>query len=383
MNSRRLEVCFLINQLAPGGAPTLLLDIVRHTNVDDNIAYTVCFINGEDSLVPDFEEAGARIVNFGAEFKYDPRALWRMARFLRSEEFDILHAHLPYSQTVGRVFGRLGGIDKIVSTQHSAPNNYHPVTRTLERLTRPLDSRTVAVSEAVEQLFIGGSQQYTPDQQEQWCTIYNGADIDGFRAKVEASEATDVRSKWELGDGLVFLNVGRYIPAKAQLDLIEAMAYAVRELPDAQLLIVGWGKHENELRRAVREHGLEENITITGRQHPIHAYYRTADVFVLPSVRESFGIVLLEAMAADLPVVATDVQGIPEIVEDGRTGLLVPPRSPQQLADAMLQLRDPKRRERLGKAGYEKARNEFDIKQTVEQHLGLYRELSADAYRSS
>src|SRR5699024_7421472 len=100
-----MKVCFLINQLAPGGAPTLLLDIVRHTD-DEDIDYTVCFIEGENTLASDLEAAGARVVDFGAEFKFDPRAIWRLARFFQREEFDILHTHLPYSQTLGRVFGR-------------------------------------------------------------------------------------------------------------------------------------------------------------------------------------------------------------------------------------------------------------------------------------
>lgn len=114
MKRQNIDICFLINQLAPGGAPTLLLDIVTHTDVD--IQYTICFIEGDDSLALDFRAAGARVVDFGAEFKFDPRALSRMARFFREEEFDVVHAHLPYAQTFGRVFGRLGGANRIVST---------------------------------------------------------------------------------------------------------------------------------------------------------------------------------------------------------------------------------------------------------------------------
>ena len=371
----RTNICFLINQLAPGGAPTLLLDIVTHTDASANVDYTVCFIEGDESLVSDFEAAGVRVVNFSAAFKFDPRALLRMARFFHREEFDVLHAHLPYAQTLGRISGRFSGGKSIVSTQHSAPNNYHPISRILERITRPLDSRTIAVSEAIERMFTGNARQYSFGQNEQWCTIYNGVDIDGFKSKVEQADTSVARSQWDIGSGPLFLNVGRYISAKSQLDLIEAMNYVVHEVPNAHLLIVGWGELEDELRNAIHEQGLEENISITGRQHPIHAYYRLADCFVLSSIRESFGIVLVEAMAAGLPVVATDVQGIPEVVQDGETGLLVPPRSPRRLADAMLQLQDGERRDRLGKAGYERAEAEFDIDRTVAQYLNLYREL--------
>ncbi|EMA41045.1 glycosyltransferase [Halococcus hamelinensis] len=372
-----MKVCFLINQLAPGGAPTLLLDIVRNTDSTTDIEYTVCFIEGDDTLVPAFETAGARVVDFEAEFKFDPRALARMARFFRREEFDVLHAHLPYSQTVGRVFGRLGGIDAVVSTQHSAPNNYHPITRLLERLTRPLDSRTVAVSKAVERLFTGESHAYEPGQTHQWCTIHNGLDTEEFGTEVRTAKTDSIRHEWGLGDGPILLNVGRYFPQKSQHTLIKAMSHVVKMRPDAQLLIVGWGELENELRSAVRERGLDDNVRVTGRVPTIHPYYRLADAFVLSSTRESFGIVLLEAMAAKLPVVATDVQGIPEVVDHGRTGLLVPPNDPERLAEAMVEaLRTD---EPLGENGYERAATEFDIRTTTASHIELYRELGGTA----
>jgi glycosyltransferase involved in cell wall biosynthesis len=277
---------------------------------------------------------------------------------------------------LGRVFGRLGGIERVVSTQHSAPNNYHLITRTLERVTRPLDSRTIAVSKAVERLFTGDAQEYEPDQARRWCTIHNGIDTEKFGTAVQAAEAADIRSDMDLGDGPVFLNVGRYTPQKSQHTLIEAMTQVVRELPDARLLVVGWGELECDLRKAVRRRGLGEHVNVTGRVASIHPCYKLADVFALSSVRESFGIVLLEAMAAGLPVVATDVQGIPEVVEDGTTGSLVPPDDPDQLADAMI--RAATTDEGYGANGYERAATVFDIRETVSSHIELYREICDD-----
>jgi glycosyltransferase involved in cell wall biosynthesis len=371
-----MNVCLLINQLAPAGAQTLLLDIVTHTDADTDINYTVCYIEGEDTLAADFEAAGVRVVDFSAEFKFDLRALGRMARFFRREEFDVLHAHLPYSQTLGRVFGRLGGIEHVVSTQHSAPNNYHPITRTLERITRPLDSRTVAVSKAVERTFTGEAREYEYGQHRQWCTIHNGIDAEAFQKQVRAAEMAALRDEWGVGDGPVFLNVARYFPQKAQHTLVEAMPHVLGELPDAHLLVVGWGELEDDLRATVQERGLDGTVSITGRVPAVHPYYRLADEFVLSSVRESFGIVLLEAMAAELPVVATDVQGIPEIVDHGRTGLLVPPRSPERLAGAMV--RAAASAERFGTNGYERVSKRFDSRRTVASHVEMYTELCED-----
>lgn len=370
-----MHVCFLINQLAPGGAPTLLLNLARYTESDTEIEYTICFIEGDDALVPDFEAAGVQVVDFGAAFKFDPRAVARLAMFFQREEFDLLHAHLPYSQTLGRVFGRLGGIEMVVSTQHSVPENYHPITRMLERVTRPLDTKTVAISRGVERKFTGTANLYEPGGGGQWCTIYNGVDVVWFKQRVATADTSDLESRYRIGQGPVFLSVGRYVPAKAQGDLIAAMDRLIRDCPNAQLFIVGWGPLEDELQRAIDKRGLSTNVTLTGRVPPadIHEYYAIADVFVTSSVREGLGIAGLEAMAAGLPVVATDVPGLREIVAEGATGLLIPPSAPDRLANAML--RAVTTNEPYGTKGHERATAIFDIRQTVSSYLHLYREL--------
>lgn len=376
-----MNVCFLINQLAPGGAPTLLLDIVRHTDDAAGIEYTVCFVEGDDTLAPDFEAAGARVVDFGAAFKFDPRAIARLARFFRREEFDVLHAHLPYSQTLGRVSGRLGGVDRIVTTQHSLPEHYHPITRTLERLTRPLDAKTIAISEGVERAFTGTAHQYEPGHDGQWCTIYNGIDVAGFNERATNADIAALKARHGVGDGPVFVNVGRYVPAKAQHDLIVAMGRVVEEYPDARLFVVGWGPLEDTLRKTAAERGLAANVTLTGRVPPddIHEYYVLADTFVTSSTLEGLGIAGLEAMAAELPVVATDVPGLREIVVDGTTGLLVPPSAPDRLAAGMV--RAATTDEPYGANGYERAAAMFDIRTTAAASVALYREICADAKR--
>lgn len=372
-----MDVCFLINQLAPGGAPTLLLDIITHTD-EAEIDYTVCFIEGEDALAPDFKDAGARVVDFGAEFKFDPRAIWRLACFFRREEFDVLHAHLPYSHTLGRVFGRFGGIESIVTTQHSVPGNYHPVTGALERATRPLDTKTIAISNGVERGFTGSARPYEPGQRGQWCTIYNGVDVAGFNERVLSADTAALKSQYSIGDEPVFLSVGRYVPQKSQHDLIAAMGHVVSEYPDARLFLVGWGALETDLREAVDDRGLGANVTLTGRVPPtdIHEWHALADIFVMSSTTEGLGIAGLEAMAAELPVVATDVPGLREIVKHNSTGLLVPPNAPEQLADAMVRVVQSDIS--YGQAGYERVATTFSIRRTVELYTRLYHELCGD-----
>lgn len=383
-----IDVCLLTNHLAPDGAPTLLLEVVTQSRSPD-ISFTVCFFGGDDELQPEFEAAGAEVVNLGSAKpipQFDPLSIPRALRFFYRSEFDVLHCHMPYSHTVGRVFGALFGVDAIVSTQHNVPDNYHPVERAGERLTRVLDSTTVAVSEGVQTAFTGSATRHEPGTTPDWCTIRNGIDVEAFRRSVAAADGDAVRSAHGLDDETVFLNVARYEPQKAQEDLVAAMAGVVETLPDAHLFVVGWGSAEGTIREEVRRRGLDGNVTVTGRVPTVHEYYAAADVFVSSSVFEGLPITHLEAMAAELPVVTTDIPGVREVVTDGETGRRVPTRSPSALADAMTSVATSDDRADMGRAGYERALAEFGIEDTVASHLRLYRDLhrrasSTDAAR--
>ena len=364
------RVCLLINQLAPGGAPTLLLELVRHTE-KTAVEYTVCFLEGDDTLVPEFEAEGVEVVDLGAAFKFDPRAVWRLFRFLRGRDVDVLHTHLPYADTVGRVTGRLAGVPHVLSTKHNFPERFHPLTRLLEHTTRPLDTCTVANSEDVQDAFIEREFRGGHD----WRTIYNGIDVDSFRDGVQAADARGIREQWGIGeDDFVVLNVARYNSAKGQRHLIDAANQVLERRQDTHVLIVGWGELESDLRNRVQELDLEEHVSVTGRVPSVEAFYATADVFALPSTIEGFGIVLLEAMAAGLPVVASDIPGAREVVADGETGLLVPPADPRALASAILAMSDDVGADEFGQRGYERALAKFDIRHVVEAHVELYRE---------
>ena len=370
-----MRVCLLINQIGPGGAPNLLLDIIKNTH-DSNIEYIVCTIDQNKSHVDDFENAGADVIEFDASFKFDPRTVWKMLRFFHQQKFDVLHAHLPYSQTLGRILGHFGGCSSIVSTQHNVPKNYHPITRKLEQLTRPLDSRTIAVSEGVERAFTGNSARYVPNQPRQWCTIYNGIDVEEFNRAVQEADSQSIRNKWNVDADHIYVNVSRYVEAKAQLDLIAAMDDVIDDIPDAHLFIVGWGELEQQLRKEVADRELEDAITITGRVPTVHEYYALADAFVSSSIFEGLPIAHIEAMAAELPIVATDIPGVNEAVIDGESGILVRPERPTELADAIVDLTSSSTQKKFGEAGFQHAKEQFSIERTVDSHLSLYAELT-------
>ncbi|HXT22856.1 MAG TPA: glycosyltransferase family 4 protein, partial [Thermoanaerobaculia bacterium] len=177
----------------------------------------------------------------------------------------------------------------------------------------------------------------------------------------------------------VVLYSGRLRSRKAVAVLLQAMPRVLAAVPACRLVVVGDGEQSAHVAAAVRARGLATHVELAGSLPRPAAMARLfeADVFCLPSTYEGLPLAILEAMAAGLPVVATAVSGNPEAVEDGTTGLLVPPESAAALADALIALlTDPERRRRMGEAGRARVAERFSIDRVAERHLELLRRLS-------
>lgn len=362
-----LQVCHVINSLTHGGAEHLLIDLAEEM---DSVDITVIYFGGNEDLVPQLRAVGVTVKRLNEYTRFDPIAGVRLWHFLRSNDFDIVHAHLPYAQTISRLTARAAGETPVVSTQHNVPSNYHPVVRLTERVTRRLDDATVAVSQGVERAFTG--QAHQPGSiGDRWSTIYNGIDVQEFNQRVKEADGEAIRS--ELGiksDATLLLSVGRYVPQKGQTALIEGFECSPNENTD--LVLVGHGPLESALRETAVQVGVEEQTHVTGRVPEVESYYAAADAFVSASRGEGLPVTLLEAMAAELPVVASDIPGTREVVSSGETGLLYPQGSPEELADALARLDSPEQRQRWGTKGHQRAIELFDITRMATEYLRLY-----------
>ena len=178
--------------------------------------------------------------------------------------------------------------------------------------------------------------------------------------------------------GRLIVCVGSLTAMKGHEYLIRAMPRVAAAVPEARLVIVGEGNQRARLVALVASLGISHAVQLAGYQEDVGALMKQADLCVQPSLHESFGLVLLEAMAASKAVVATDVEGIPEIVLDGSTGSLVPPKNPEAFAEAIISLlRDGARRRRMGAAGRVRVERHFDIRETVRSYQRLYDRVSA------
>lgn len=350
----------------------------------DAVSYTVCYPGTDDSLHDQFEDAGVDVVRLAAggddpAAQFRPAAVRELTGFLRRESFDVLHCHTSlYLHVLGRLCGRLSGTP-VVGTYHNTSDNFHAGVRGVERVSRPLSDVSIAVSKGVERTFARSAQLYTPGTgpfDRRTYTVYNGIDVAAFNDRVRDADVAALEAEYDVGDGPVFLTIGRYSEEKNQQVLIEAMDDVVDDIPDAHLFVVGWGELESDLRAMVDDRGLDDHVSITGRVPSVEAYYALADVFVLPSLTEGLSVVLLEAMAAGLPVIATDASGTAEAVVDGETGYVVPLADASELVGAMRRLAAADRRRQFGAAGFERVQETFSIRRTVDSYLDIYRRVS-------
>lgn len=300
---------------------------------------------------------------------YEPKAcsrIWQLPALHRwlSERLlqyapQMVHTHLFHAQVAVASVRR--GSDKRLLTHHHG-SLVHETGRAyekkLDRITGVRFDRIVAVSDAVREFLVDG-YGYSPSQ--------IGVIRNGWEGTPSLQTAREPNGS--------ILCVANFGAQKGHEVLITAFAAVAREVADARLVLVGDGELMPRIRSLVETKGLTERVKFTGRVDDVWPYLASASLFVLPSLYESLGIAVLEAMAAGLPVVGSRVGGVPELVRDGVTGVLVPPNDPGTLADAIVGLlQDTGRATRLGNAG-KAAAQEYRMERMVESYLDLYDEL--------
>jgi glycosyltransferase involved in cell wall biosynthesis len=242
----------------------------------------------------------------------------------------------------------------------------------LERFSSPLVSQYVAVSDHTKHFTIRRSKT----KPEKIVTIYNGVDAHEYGHNPRTSPSL---IKSSLGINLkskVVGTVGRLRKEKGHGYLLQAFAHIARTMKDVTLLIVGEGEDSVRLKRLTDELGLKDHVIFSGLRDDVPDLLRVMDVFVLSSLWEGMPNALLEAMAAKKPVIATSVGGVPEVIVDGKTGLLVPPNDTQALSMALMSLlADENRRRGFGEAGYQRVVEHFSLAQTLARTERLYHEM--------
>ncbi len=294
-----------------------------------------------------------------------PKSVLALVRLIRKWQVDVVHVNDYWWAPVGWLASRICKVPCIVHIRQQIE------PRRIKQYWLSKPDQLLAVSENIRSVAIDAGVKPQRIQ-----LVYSGIHL---TCQFDAVDTTSVRRQHHLKpDRPVIGSVANLFPRKGHEYLLEALVEVRKEIPDIYCFIVGEGDHryQEKLHEIVQMRGLQRCVTFSGFQKNVMEYVAAFDVFVLPSVLEGFGIVLLEAMALKKPIVASRVGGIPEVVEDGVMGLLVPPGDPKSLARALVRLlRDPSTRFRMGQAGRQRLETYFTLEQTMAKIQGLYRSL--------
>jgi glycosyltransferase involved in cell wall biosynthesis len=304
----------------------------------------------------------------------DLGAAWRLSRLIKRLKPEILHAHDPHAVAMSALALSMStGLAKppLVAARRV---DFHLKRNSLSRWKYRQVDCFICVSEAIRSMLIADG---VPAARA--VVVNEGIDLE----RVDAAPPAKLHEElWLPHHAPIVGNVAALVPHKGQRHLIDAAALVLRQIPDARFVIAGEGELRGALERQIRERRLEKHVYLLGFRPDVLSLHKIFDVFVMSSVTEGLGTSLLDAMACGKPVVATMAGGIPEVVEDGLTGLLVPTRDPEAMAAAIVRLlNDAALRRQMGEAAFLSARERFSVERMVLDTLRVYQRVAMHEHR--
>lgn len=371
----RIRVVHCLETIGSGGVEQTRLSLARLLPRDRYRQIVIC-TKAIGALPDQFHDAGCDIYEVGVfRQPLDVRAHRRAHAILRQFRPHIAHGAVMEGISLAAIAGRLAHVPVIVTEETSDPDN-QPRSRkgtALYRLLVALGDHAIAVSPATERYLT----QTLSVPAKKVSMVLNGVQEPMSPDPIQVAA---MRSELHLSDGFVIGCVGRlYDEHKRFSDAIRALPAIRASGINALLIIVGEGPDQARLRELARTLGVEHQVRFAGYQGDPAPFFAMFDLMLHPPVTEAFGLVLAEAMFMRLPVVATAVGGIPSVVANGETGLLVSPMRPDLIAEAVVTLaRDPMRRKQMGETGHQRANACFGAERYVADIDRLYRKTLAE-----
>lgn len=366
-----IRVAIVIDSLQTGGAQKLITAFTSQSSKYGIHPVVINLREGKSSVMSQtIESNGVEVFNLSARSLFSVKRLRWLIRFFKGEEIDIVHSHLLYANILGSVAGYLARIP-VVCTLHSTHTERGSRLRLLKALEdfclRNFATRILAVGQEVAAAHLERYKRRVVD------VIPNG-----IPEPDAVPHQTRERLRNELaGDksNLIIITVGRFEPSKGYHDMVNAFKLLQKNNRKSRLVMVGSGSLHDSIRSQVETLDLGQSVVLAGERHDIPQLLASSDIFASSSHREGLPLSLLEAMMAELPIVATSVGDIPNVVTE-EMGIVVPPRQPAELAAALEELAtSPERRREMGRAARVRALREYSLDVWMKRHVRLYNEM--------
>lgn len=336
-----------------------------------------------DRWCENFIKEGIKVIRMNVKHKHDPRHHFQLKQIIKNEKIDLAHLHLWNPASCRYAFGAASSCKiPVITTEHD-PFELSFLKDILKKQDLKHVSKIITVSENNRKIL----QKLYPEHKNKISVIHNGIDTTWWQSQLLRFTDEDRRRiKKELFQAnentLIIISIAELHERKGLKYLIEAIPEVAKKFPNIKLVIVGEGPERKNLEKSIKyltennrqKIDLKNHIILTGCQKEISKLLKSSDIFVLPSRREAFGLVVLEAMVTGLPVIASKTGGIPEIIGNEKNGLLVEPENSKKLAKALMDLiAHPDKREKLSKAGSKTVRKKFPARKMAEEYEKIYK----------
>ncbi|MEY8349324.1 glycosyltransferase [Bacillus cereus] len=371
---QKKKVMHIINSFSLAGAEKLVFDIASNINKEKYELY-ICSIGKspnssiEENIKKELVGNSIKVFCLDKKPKGDRiRTLRRLVKIIRNNSIDIIHTHCPSPDLYGRVAAKIMGIEDTYTTIHNSAG----YSKFLENLLGRWTKGYIAISKQVrdymhEKLLISEDKIHL---------VFNGIDVDKYK-NIQINKE-EYRLKLGLkSDDVVITTIGRVTEQKGHIFLVKAIKKVKEYYPNVRVLIVGNKGLDKVLYKKITDYveleKLQENVSFLGNREDVPEIMKMSDVFVFPSLYEGFALVSLEAMASSIPIIATDVGSIREIIMPNKNGIIIPSKDVKSIEDNILYMLDnPVIAQSMGREGQKFIIDKFSIKQTTKKLEEIY-----------
>ena len=371
MGTRRHNICLFTNRFGHGGTEHQFAELVSRLDQKKYNLQVACF-SREGEFYEMVTRAGLHAVEFPRGRWFDPRTVrcardW--VRLLRQQRIQLVHTFDYYTTMFGGTLARLAGVPIVVTSRRDTGSMFTRIQRWMVRQVFFRSNRVVVNSEAARESLL---REGLPSQRIS--KVRNGVDLGLYRSNGNQQSA---RNQWGWSPDRPLIGViANLRPEKGHIVLLKALPKVISRYPKAHFLLAGPGPLEAKLRSYATTNGLDSHVSFLGDSYGIPDLLAALDIVVLPSTSESMPNVVLEAMSAGRPIIASAIPGCMELIDDGQTGVLFPSANPEGLAEQIVRLLDhPELRVQLGNAARAHAESEFDISLAAKRLEAVYDEL--------